>query len=119
MPQVGQLKRVVEDNGLGTSATTVTFHTFTPEADGHHVITILISSATCQLQVVETDQATVPNAMTSLLNRGAELQVGVRHDDLVVNHKAGNTYAYSMVFSTGAPSCDQFVIHSYDERGDG
>ena len=115
MPLIGQTTVSIDENSIGTKSTGVALTTaHTASFTGQHVVRFKASSAACQLQVSEYDGAVTD---TGLLE-GGRLYAADGVYEIPQFQIAGHTYTYSMVFSSGAPSCDIFAVFELDQRGD-
>lgn len=121
MPAVGRTETVVSENSIGPKATTVALRAaYVATQDGLLEVQCKLSSATAQLQVSEIDTESSPNTDVALLNKGVALTVDALYGpgDLQLWVRNGHSYTFSMVFSTGSPSCDMFRLVLIDLRGD-
>lgn len=110
-----KLHSVYNENSIGNKATgTALTSAHTAAVDGYHVLNVSVSAAPVQIQ------CTVNNGSvndTFLLNGGQQIAAGARLEPpAVIPQKAGYTYTYAMVYSSGTPLCDVYSIHEYDER---
>ena len=115
--EVATMTLGTSSNSIGAKATTVALATaHTASFDGLMEVQIKISSAEAKLQVSVYDGT---NTDTGYLNGGVNLLVDTIYGpgDLSMIQKAGYTYTFSMVFSTGTPSCDMLQVAEFDMRG--
>ena len=117
MPALGQVSTVVghDVNSIGNKATTVALVAGVAAlSDGRRIVQVAVSAADVTLRVSCNDGT---NTDVAAFNANAALTQGALYE---FEHRvrADHVYTYSMVYATGTPLCDIFLVQEEDLRGE-